>query len=140
MAGFPEADTRDGATKGADLGYHAGGSATDRVPIAVRATPVPPPAFSIAPRRRPKSAGRGNDHPTVKPVALLVWLVRLVTPPGGLVLDPFLGSGSTGIAAEIEQRPFVGIELQPDYLAIAERRLVDRAGLFAEVVVDRAAA
>jgi DNA modification methylase len=83
--------------------------------------------------------GEGNDHPTVKPVALLVWLVRLITPPGGLVLDPFLGSGSVGIAAEIEQRPFIGVELRAEYAAIAERRMRDRAGLFAEVRVERLA-
>ena len=81
--------------------------------------------------------GPGNGHPTVKPVALLCWLVRLVTPPGGIVLDPFLGSGSTGVAADICQAKFVGIELKPDYMAIAERRMVDRAGLFADVAVDR---
>jgi site-specific DNA-methyltransferase (adenine-specific) len=81
--------------------------------------------------------GEDNPHPTVKPVAVLAWLVRLVTPPGGVVLDPFVGSGSTGIAAEMMQRPFIGIELKPEYLAIAERRMVDRAGLFASVSVDR---
>jgi site-specific DNA-methyltransferase (adenine-specific) len=67
--------------------------------------------------------GEGNDHPTVKPQALMRWLCRLVTPPGGLVLDPFLGSGSTGLAALAEGFRFVGIELNPEYVAIAERRL-----------------
>lgn len=81
--------------------------------------------------------GDANGHPTVKPVALMAWLIRLVTPPGGLVVDPFLGSGTTGIAADICQRPFVGIELSPDYLATAERRMRDRAGLFGELAVDR---
>jgi len=84
--------------------------------------------------------GVGNDHPTVKPVALLAWLIRLVTPPGGLVVDPFVGSGSTAIAAHICQRPFVGIELKPAYLDIAERRLRDRSGLFVDLVVDRGSA
>jgi DNA modification methylase len=79
--------------------------------------------------------GEDNDHPTVKPVALLVWLIRLVTPEGGLVLDPFAGSGSVGIAAEIERRPFIGIELKPEYAAVAERRLRTSAGLFAQVSV-----
>lgn len=66
-----------------------------------------------------------NHHPTVKPIALMRWLIRLVTPPGGVVLDPFLGSGSTGCAAVLEPcvGRFVGIERDPDYLAIAEARV-----------------
>lgn len=68
-------------------------------------------------------ARNGNHHPTVKPVDLMRYLVRLVTPPGGLVLDPFTGSGSTGLACAAEGLRFVGIEREPDYAAIAERRL-----------------
>lgn len=64
-----------------------------------------------------------NHHPTVKPVALMRWLVRLVTPPGGLVLDPFAGSGTTGIACELERRRFHGIEREAEYVAIATARL-----------------
>lgn len=64
-----------------------------------------------------------NHHPTVKPVALMRWLVRLVTPEGGTVLDPFLGSGTTGIAASIEGFRFVGIEQDPDFLDIARARI-----------------
>jgi len=64
-----------------------------------------------------------NDHPTVKPIALMRWLIRLVTPPGGVVLDPFLGSGTTGIAAALEGFPFVGIERDPDYMQIARARI-----------------
>jgi hypothetical protein len=66
---------------------------------------------------------RENAHPTVKPVDLMRHLVRLVTPAGGTVLDPFLGSGSTAIAAELEGFPWVGIEKEPEYVAIAEARL-----------------
>jgi site-specific DNA-methyltransferase (adenine-specific) len=66
---------------------------------------------------------RGNTHPTVKPVDLMRYLVRLVTPKGGLVLDPFTGSGTTGVAALLEGMDFVGMEITPDYVAIAERRL-----------------
>jgi DNA modification methylase len=72
----------------------------------------------------------GNNHPTVKPVSLMRWLVRLVTPPGGLVLDPFAGSGSTGVAAEAEGLRFVGIELDPEYAEIARRRIENVAPLF----------
>ena len=65
----------------------------------------------------------GNNHPTVKPTDLMRYLCRLVTPPGGLVLDPFMGSGSTGKAAMLEGFGFVGIERDPGYHAIAERRI-----------------
>jgi len=65
----------------------------------------------------------GNAHPTVKPVALMRWLVRLITPIGGIVLDPFLGSGTTGIACRCEHRGFVGIEREAAFLALAEQRM-----------------
>lgn len=65
----------------------------------------------------------GNDHPTVKPTALMQWLCRLVTPQGGLVLDPFMGSGSTGKAALLEGFSFLGIEREEAYVEIARRRL-----------------
>ncbi len=68
------------------------------------------------------SARNGNHHPTVKPTDLMRYLCRLVTPAGGLVLDPFAGSGSTGRAAIAEGFQFVGIELDPEYAAIAEAR------------------
>jgi len=64
-----------------------------------------------------------NHHPTVKPLALMRWLCRLVTPPGGVVLDPFTGSGTTGCAAVLEGFGFVGIEREAEYVAIAERRI-----------------
>lgn len=66
---------------------------------------------------------RRNHHPTVKPTDLMRYLCRLVTPPGGVVLDPFMGSGSTGKAAILEARQFLGIELQPEYVQIATARL-----------------
>jgi DNA modification methylase len=69
------------------------------------------------------AAPRTNNHPTVKPLALMRWLCRLVTPPGGLILDPFTGSGSTGCAAVLEGFRFLGIEREPEYVAIAERRI-----------------
>lgn len=64
-----------------------------------------------------------NNHPTVKPINLLTYLCRLVTPPKGIVLDPFMGSGSTGIAAQLEGFRFVGMELDEDYFKIAEARI-----------------
>src|SRR5690606_32455931 len=73
----------------------------------------------------------GSKHPTVKPVDLMQWLCRLVTPPGGTVLDPFAGSGSTGEAAWREGFQCVLIEREPEYQAdIAERlRLADKGPL-----------
>jgi site-specific DNA-methyltransferase (adenine-specific) len=64
-----------------------------------------------------------NTHPTVKPTDLMRWLVRLVTPPGGVVLDPFMGSGSTGRAAMLEGFEFIGCELTAEYLPIAAARI-----------------
>jgi DNA modification methylase len=64
-----------------------------------------------------------NPHPTVKPIALMRWLCRLVTPPGGLVFDPFAGAGTTGCAAVLEGFDFVGAELSEEYADIARRRI-----------------
>ncbi len=66
---------------------------------------------------------RHNPHPTVKPIALMRYLCRLITPPDGVVLDPFMGSGSTGCAAGLEGFGFIGIELDTDYHEIARRRI-----------------
>ena len=69
------------------------------------------------------TAPAANGHPTVKPIALMAWLIRLIAKPGDTVLDPFCGSGSTGCAAVQCGVTFVGIEIDPAYLAIAERRI-----------------
>lgn len=71
-----------------------------------------------------KERGEGNTHPTVKPVSLMQWLVRLVTPFGGRVLDPFTGSGTTGVACIREGVAFVGIEKEPEYVSMAYARLM----------------
>lgn len=85
------------------------------------------PCFRYAPAastvERDLGLDASNPHPTVKPLALMRWLLRLVAPPGGLVLDPFAGSGSTGCAAVLEGRRFVGIERQADHVATARRRI-----------------
>jgi DNA modification methylase len=70
-----------------------------------------------------KDRGEGNNHPTVKPTDLMRYLIRLVTPPNGVVLDPFMGSGSTGKAACLEGFAFVGVEMDEDYYKIAKRRI-----------------
>ncbi len=70
--------------------------------------------------RNPTAA---NRHPTVKSVALMAWLCRLACPAGGVVLDPFAGSGSTGVAALGEGLRFVGVEREAEYAAICRARL-----------------
>jgi DNA modification methylase len=87
--------------------------------------------------RAERNKGLGDDrnvHPTVKSLDLMQWLVRLVTPKGGTVLDPFAGSGSTLVAADREGFNAIGIELDPEYAEIARRRFVGDAPLFAEVI------
>jgi len=76
-----------------------------------------------APRENWEPHKSANTHPTVKPIALMRWLCRLVTPPGGTVLDPFLGSGTTGCAAVLDGFDFIGIEREADYAEIAKARI-----------------
>ena len=66
---------------------------------------------------------KGNTHPTVKPVDLMKYLIKLITPPGGTVLDPFNGSGSTGMAATELGFDYIGCELDPEYVKISEARI-----------------
>lgn len=70
-----------------------------------------------------RDRGEGNDHPTVKPNNLMRWLVRLVCAKGGTALDPFMGSGSTGVACVDEGMDFIGIEREEHYCEIAEQRI-----------------
>lgn len=74
-----------------------------------------------------------NFHPTVKPIELMRWLVKLITPIGGTVLDPFTGSGTTGMACRYEQRQFIGIEREAEYVTIARKRIEAVAPLFGDV-------
>ena len=80
---------------------------------------------------------RQNFHPTVKPTALMEYLVKLVTPPGGVVLDPFTGSGSTGKAALLNGFKFIGIELTADYLPIIKGRLEFAAHTFEQQAKEK---
>ena len=86
---------------------------------------INPARFFYCAKASASDRGSGNHHPTVKPNNLMRYLVRLVTPPGGTVLDPFLGSGSTGKAALEEGFGIVGCELMPDYVRIARSRIAD---------------
>lgn len=83
------------------------------------------PARSAPVYRTRASKPRRNTHPTVKPTELMGWLVKLVCPPGGIVLDVFAGSGTTGVACLHEERRFLGIERDPSYARIARARLRD---------------
>lgn len=66
---------------------------------------------------------RANNHPTVKPIALMDWLVKLITPPNGIILDPFNGSGSTGKAAMINDFKYIGLDLSKEYIEISRGRI-----------------
>lgn len=99
----------------------------------MKGLPRPTMGSGIGGQPDQQRANNRNPHPTVKPLALMRYLVRLVTPPGGIVLDPFMGSGSTLIAAAQEGFDAVGIDLSPEYCDLAERRARGNLGMLAEV-------
>ena len=81
--------------------------------------------YFYSPRATRKEKGDGNDHPTVKPVDLMAYLIKIYSPINSTVLDPFCGSGSTGVAAIRENREFVGIDLSEHYTDITIKRCID---------------
>lgn len=81
--------------------------------------------FFYCTKANKKDREEGNLHPTVKPTELMKYLIKLVTPKDGIVLDPFMGSGSTGKAAKILGYSFIGIEREEEYFKIAEKRIND---------------
>ena len=85
--------------------------------------------FFYCPKVSKSERGEDNTHPTVKPQELMKYLCRLVTPKNGTVLDPFMGSGSTGMAAKDEGFEFIGIEREKEYFEIAEKRISNYAPL-----------
>ena len=94
----------------------------------LHANPLSDPASNFARQGRATTLEKGreprrNTHATVKPIELMRWLIRLLAPPGGVVLDPFLGSGTTAIAAILEGRQWIGVEREAEYAAIAEARI-----------------
>jgi site-specific DNA-methyltransferase (adenine-specific) len=136
LARFPDSDGAAGAVGpqyGPKSSVNAYGDWGPRQEMLPRGDCGSAARFFYCAKTTTEERGEGNNHPTVKPGALMRWLVRLVTPAGGTVLDPFMGSGSTGLAADAEQFDFVGCEMSPDYAASAERRIRDAAGLFGEV-------
>ena len=88
-----------------------------------------------ASRQDRNTSGADNTHPTVKPTELMRWLIRLVTPPGGIILDPFGGSGSTGVAARAENIRCILIERETEYLEIIRNRLA-QLNLLSELLDD----
>ena len=126
-AGRAPSDQRDGGGSAARFFYAAKASREDRDDGCkhIERTMVHGPSGDGRCWDIPgsKSTPKSNNHPTVKPTELMRWLCRLVTPAGGLVLDPFAGSGSTGRGAAAEGMRFEGVELDPHYAAIAEARI-----------------
>jgi site-specific DNA-methyltransferase (adenine-specific) len=110
---------RGSATAGDGWGMTATGAEYEDSGGASRFFPV----FRYQAKPSKAEKGATNVHPTVKSIALMGWLIRLVTPPGGVVLDPFLGSGTTGVAAVRGGFRFIGIEREAEYLAIARARI-----------------
>lgn len=126
LAAFPDAKGQQGRarTDGHDQGNNTYGALKHitkhpepRIDLDTSAA-----RFFYCAKASKSDRGEGNNHPTVKPVDLMRYLCRLVTPPGGLVVDPFAGSGSTGKAAKLERFQFMGFEREAEYAAIANAR------------------
>jgi site-specific DNA-methyltransferase (adenine-specific) len=79
--------------------------------------------YNKLPERLQKHFGKGNTHPTIKNVKLMEYLIKMVTPKGGIVLDPFAGSGTTGVACINLNRNYILIEKEPEYIDIINKRL-----------------
>jgi len=110
-------------TKAHDAGRWPANLAHDGSPDVLDLFPRDAARFFYSAKASKADRGACNTHPTVKPSELMAYVCRLVTPPGGLILDPFMGSGSTGIGALREGFRFAGIELDASYLEIARARL-----------------
>lgn len=127
VAAFPQAKGQQGAVgpqHGAKVSVNTYGDYGLRAASKPRGDSGSASRFFYCAKASKADRGEGNTHPTVKPTDLMRYLCRLVTPPGGTVLDPFMGSGSTGKAAALEGFAFIGIEREAEYMAIAEARLL----------------
>ena len=120
----PKNANRDGEAS-ANARYTEKGSTNFAAKPGMRRETTSPARFFYCAKASKKERGEGNTHPTVKPIELMKYLVKLVTPKGALVLDPFMGSGTTGVAALQVGCRFLGIEKEKNYFDIAERRLKD---------------
>lgn len=127
LAGFPQSSSGANPTRRGGMGFH-GANGQDACSAPRGPETGSAARFFYCAKASKADRGPDNIHPTVKPTDLMAYLVRLVTPPGGTVLDPFMGSGSTGKAAMLEGFRFIGIELSPEYLEIARARIAHAAG------------
>ena len=125
LEGFPDT----GKSSGGRIG-NAGGGTVQNIPTGHFVAGNPgfgdsgsAARFFYCAKTSKKERGEDNNHPTVKPIALMEWLVKLVTPKGGVVLDPFMGSGSTGLACVRNGFKFIGIEKDHKYFDIACKRI-----------------
>ena len=124
VAGFPVTGPSSGAQRVNRASESIGTFGTsDRVTAGVADAGGSAARFFYCAKASKRDRGEGNTHPTVKPTDLMAYLCRLVTPPGGTVLDPFMGSGSTGKAAMREGFRFIGIEREAQYMDIARARI-----------------
>jgi DNA modification methylase len=120
---FPQARGQQGATAKRKQGNLHNAVSEGQIGVNPRGDSGSAARFFYCPKASKTDRGVGNNHTTVKPTDLMRYLCRLVTPPGGVVLDPFMGSGSTGKAALVEGFRFVGIEREVDYMRIARGRI-----------------
>ena len=125
---FPQSNGQQGDIRGTEPSHTGGEGAAcygeyGRIPFEKRSDTGTAARFFYCAKASKDDRDDDNTHPTVKPTDLMRYLCRLVTPPGGIVLDPFLGSGSTGKAAGEEGFAFIGIEREPKYFDIACQRI-----------------
>lgn len=126
---FPQSDGQQGDVRGTEQS-RTGGDGTNcygefgRIASEKRGDSGSASRFFYCAKASKSDRGRSNDHPTVKPVELMEYLVRLITPPGGIVLDPFMGSGTTLQAAKYQGFKAIGIEQEEKYCKIAMKRIV----------------
>ena len=126
MSLFPDSKGQQGDVIGTEISRPAKNCYGEygRVPAAKRNDGNGSAArFFYCAKASKKDRDEGNTHPTVKPTDLMRYLCRLITPPNGVILDPFMGSGSTGKAAKLEGFDFIGIEREIEYIEIAEKRI-----------------
>lgn len=127
LAGFPAKAGAAAPVKGSEASNPAKNTYGEygRVAGAFHGDTGSAARFFYCAKANKKDREDGNNHPTVKPTDLMRYLCRLVTPPNGIVLDPFMGSGSTGKAAMLEGFQFVGIDLSEEYVKIANARIAN---------------
>jgi DNA modification methylase len=132
LTAFPDAPGQQGDLKTTGRNRPSSGRFGDMAPplphLARIETDKSAARFFYCAKASKKDRETGNTHPTVKPLDLMRYLCRLVTPPGGTVLDPFSGSGSTGKAAALEGFKFIGVEREAEYFEIACQRIAAASG------------